>query len=610
MTRTLAHRGPDDEGYFDGPRAWLGHRRLSIIDLSTGHQPLFSADGSVVVVFNGEIYNYLELRAELLALGHTFLTQSDTEVLTAAYRQWGVSMLARLNGMFAFALWEPATQKLLLARDRMGKKPLYLAKWHQGLAFASELKALLCHPGVKRDIDLASLQRYLLCDAVPAPGSILQGVGKLPAGGYLQWEAGRVVHEGTYWDLSFPEPLQISPRELEQETWRRLRQAVGLRLRSDVPLGVFLSGGIDSSAVLAAMSELVDPSTISTFSIGFRDPSFDESSHARKVAAHFGTQHHEKTLEPSDLTQDLPQILGALDEPLADPSLLPTLALCKFARQQVKVALSGDGGDELWLGYPTFGAQRLSAALGHLPTALLRALPLAANALPVSTKNWSADYRAKRFAAGLQYPNLLQHFVWIGSFAPAAQRALFAADLRAELASPFDFIEAHRERGRFRSDYDALAYLYAKVYLGDCVLVKVDRASMAHALEVRSPLLDVNFVEFVAQLPTHLKLHRGTSKVLLRRALQAKLPPEILARPKKGFGIPIAEWFKGPLREFIHDLLSPSRIQRDGLFDAGAVAGLLRGHMEGTADYRKELWSLAMFHLWIDHWLAGESLRA
>jgi asparagine synthase (glutamine-hydrolysing) len=604
MTRVLHHRGPDDEGfhlaeYDDGSAVGLGFRRLAIIDLETGNQPLSNEDGSLQVVLNGEIYNYRELRADLLARGHRFATNSDTEVIVHLYEDLGPHCVERLNGMFAFALWDEGERRLLLARDRFGKKPLYYAEVGGSLLFGSELKALLEHPRCPRELDAASLSRYLALEYVPSPHAILEGVRKLPGGHVLVWQDGRARTE-RYWDLTFqPDGVHQSDAEYVEEFRDRFRDAVRRRLVSDVPLGAFLSGGIDSSSVVAMMTETHPRGAVETFSIGFADPSFDESEHARRVAAHFGTEHHEEVFTPAAMAEVLPTVADFLDEPLADASILPTYLLSRFTREHVTVALGGDGGDELLAGYPTFPADR-AARLYVVPRVLHErvVMPLAER-LPVSTKNFSLDFRVKRFLRGAGARADVRHPTWLGSFSPAEQDVL----LTHAAGDPYAEQRQLYAGAPTKHPVERLIYLYAKTYLEDDVLVKVDRASMACSLEVRAPFLDVELVEFLGGVPPRLKLRGFGTKRLLKRALGDVLPPGIANRPKKGFGIPVAEWLKGALREPLQDELSPARIREQGIFEAAMVERLIKEHMDGRRDHRKPLWTLLVFQLWHRRWI-------
>ena len=607
MTRALRHRGPDDEGFYtqeheEGVAVGLGFRRLAIIDLETGNQPIANEDGSVQVVLNGEIYNFPELRRELEARGHRFSTHADTEVIPHLYEDVGHRCAERLNGMFAFALWDADRRELLLARDRFGKKPLYYAEIGRSLIFGSELKSLLEHPLCPTDLDRESLSRYLALEYVPTPFAIFAGIRKLPGGHVLRWRDGRAAVE-RYWDLSFEPDSRVAGArgddEYAEELHALLRDAVRRRLMSDVPLGAFLSGGIDSSSVVAMMVEQMPARDVKTFSIGFTERSFDESGHARRVAEHFGTDHHEEIFTPRTMVDILPSVVDFLDEPFADPSILPTYVLSRFTRESVTVALGGDGSDELLAGYPTFPADRV-AGLYAMPKFLHdRVVVPLVDRLPVSTDDFSLDFKLKRFLRGAVAPADVRHATWLGAFTPAEQVALldrhpadpFAEQRRAFVAAPA------------RSRLDRLIYLYATTYLQDDILVKVDRASMASGLEVRAPFLDVELVNFLGRVPARLKLRRFDTKHLLKRAMGRSLPPGIAGRSKKGFGIPIAAWLKGDLREALRDELSSARLGAQGIFDPAEVDRLVSEHLAGRRDHRKQLWTLFVFQLWHRRWV-------
>lgn len=607
MTRSIAHRGPDDDGAWSAAGAFLGHRRLSIIDIAGGHQPIVSEDGRVAVVFNGEIYNHAELREQLLAKGHRFVTRSDTEVLVHLWEDERESMVGRLEGMFAFAIWDARDRTLLLARDRMGKKPLYWGLFGGELVFASELRAMLAHPAVPRDVDPASLYRYLTIDYVPTPWSMIKGIHKVDSGGYVVFSEG-VAREASYTDIRVsPLPVEPGPSEAAGLVWNTLCQSVRRRLESEVPLGVFLSGGLDSTAIVAAMAQEVAASDIRTFTIGFDDPSYDESGPARTVARHFGTEHFEHVLTGAEAVRLVDDCAGIADEPLADPSIVPTYLLARFAREHVTVALSGDGGDELFYGYPTFladGPGRLAAAL--LPrTFRERIVPRLASYLPVAAGNMSAGFKAQRFARGLRFGRFERHLAWIGGFSPEAARSVLSPGIRDRLGGLTDYpdVEALLESNGDWPDLKRLAYLYSRLYLRDGVLVKVDRASMAVGLEVRSPFLDSAMVRLAFALPPRLSLARGTTKAVLRRALAGRVPDAIVRRPKKGFGIPLARWLRTDLAPLVREMLAPGRIAREGFLDPTAVSALVDGHLSGRADFRKELFSLLVFELWLSRWI-------
>lgn len=613
MCQTLVHRGPDSAGSVRVGPAGLAMRRLSIIDVATGQQPLSSEDGQIQLVCNGEIYNYRELRADLIATGHRFRTGSDCEVIVHAYEEHGDAFLPLLNGMFACALWDNRRRRLLLARDRIGIKPLYYAE-HQGrLLFGSEPKALLAYPGFARRLDLPSLYQYLTYEYVPTPRSIFEGIRKLRPGHYLTLENGRLVETG-YWSLDLSPRLDLKRRsevELAEELWDTLREAVRLELVSDVPLGVFLSGGLDSSAVAAAMVDL-NPGDVRSFSIGFEDPSFDESAYARRVAQYLGTTHSELILEPRMLWELIPSVMDFLDEPLADASIIPTHLLSRFTRQHVTVALGGDGGDELFAGYSTLQAHRLAGYYRRIPRLLREGIiaPLVQR-LPVSHNNLSLDFRAKRFITGTNRPIAERHHLWLGAYSPEEKRQLLLPDALAAVGSTdtFDVLGEHLARC---SEYDELSrvlYLDMKMYLEGDILVKVDRASMGCSLEARVPVLNAMVVDLATRLPIDLKLRRFTRKYLLRKAVVGRLPAEIINRPKKGFGIPVSKWFRSELRELLLDLLSEERLQRQGLFDPAYVRRLIDDHLAMRRDNRKPLWSLLVFQLWCEKYLESQTAR-
>jgi asparagine synthase (glutamine-hydrolysing) len=614
MTATLAHRGPDGEGcWVDGPAA-LGHRRLSIIDLAGGAQPMANEDESVWITYNGELYNEPALRAELRARGHVFRTASDTESLVHLYEEHGAEFAHRLNGMFALAAWDRTRGRLVLARDRMGQKPLYYAETPGGgLVFGSEPKAVLKHPRIGAGLDPRSVARYLFYEYVPAPHCIWAGLRKLPPAHVLVWEQGR-THVFRYWSAPAPAAATGPIEAAAQRFWAEFRAAVARHRRSDVPLGVFLSGGVDSSSVAAALCELEPPRQVRTFSIGFEDPSFDESGHARAVARHLGTDHHERIFSAATVYEILPEVAGWLDEPFGDASILPTHLLSRFARTAVKVVLGGDGADELLAGYPTFRAERAAGVFRLVPRPALAWAGAAAGRLPVDHRNFSLDFQIKQFLRGAAEPAALAHQRWLGSFSGAEIARLIAPglarDLAGEVGESFDFdVEAeHLCRARdLVPGGDRLTRslaLYQDTYLPDDILAKVDRASMACGLEVRAPFLDTELVDLMEALPAGFKYGRNQTKRILKRAAAGRLPAAILKRPKKGFGIPVARWLRGPLQPLLESLLDRDRLQRQQLFRPEEVARRVAEHQAGARDHRKPLWTLLMFQLWYDHWLA------
>ena len=608
MAGALQHRGPDDESYYFSEAheghvsVGFGFRRLSIIDLSGGRQPMSNEDGTLWLVCNGEIYNYQDLRRGLVERGHQFRTNSDVEVLLHLYEEMGQECVSQANGMFAVAIWDTRRQTLFLARDRLGKKPLYYRDTPTQFLFGSEVKALLQYPACPRELDPRSLSKYLAYEYVPSPHCIFKGIHKLPAGHTLNWQPGQ-TRLRQYWDLKFATgPDRRSESDIAEELRERLKEAVRIRLISDVPLGVFLSGGIDSSTVVALMAELRPAAQIKTFAIGFEESSFDESRHARRVAEFYGTDHREEILQGRALLDILPEVAAFLDEPFADASVIPTYLLSRFTRRHVTVALGGDGGDELFAGYPTFPAQQ-AARFYRMPRFLHeRVLRPLAELLPVSHENFSLDFKVKRFLRGAGWRPELRDQVWIGSFTPEEQRGLLASP--GETDNYEDILNAEKHCST-NNTMERLTYLYCKFYLQDGILVKVDRASMACALEARAPFLDYTFVEFANRIPFCLKLKGLKTKYILKRAMAGKLPPDILARGKKGFGIPIAKWFRNELRDLLLDTLSEQRIKQQGLFDHRNLARLVNEHLQGVKDNRKQLWTVFMFQLWFEKYLGN-----
>jgi asparagine synthase (glutamine-hydrolysing) len=606
MTGSLRHRGPDDEGmYFsaqDGALcAGLGHRRLSIIDLSAaGHQPMSNEDGTVWITFNGEIYNFQTLKQELAEKGHRFRSGTDTEVIVHGYEQHGERFFERLNGMFAFGLWDERRHSLHLARDRYGQKPLYYWETPGGIVFASEMKAILKYPLFKPEMDPAGLFRYLAYEYLPASHTIFKGVKKLLPGHCLSYTgSGSVLKQ--YWQMQFKGDAPSSMSVACEELVERFRASVRRHLVSDVPLGVFLSGGIDSSCVVALMCDIVDPKRIKTFSIGFEEPSFDESTHSRTVAKFFGTDHHERIFTAAEMLDVIPEVCGLLDEPFADPSVLPTYLLSKFTRQHVTVALSGDGGDELFAGYDPFIACKLARYYDLLPAWFTRriARPLA-GLLPVSESNMSLDFRVKQFLRGVLYDPAVRNQVWLSAFSQEEINAVLSSGLRPVAAERdvYDDIRGALSGRKFRDVTEQMIFLYSRFYLAEDILTKVDRASMAVSLEVRPPFLDAEFSDFVNGLPSGLKLPGLKRKFILKKAMAPRLPASIRGRGKKGFGIPLTQWLKGPLHPLVRDMLSEDRLRGQGLFDPAAVRRILDDHFSGKADNRKKIWTLLVFELW------------
>ena len=605
MIGTLAHRGPDGDGMFVQGQVALGHRRLSIIDLEGGAQPMANEDATVWVTYNGELYNEFGIRDRLIKLGHVYQTTSDTETLVHLYEERQEYFVDELNGMFALAIWDAKRSRLLLARDRMGQKPLYYFQTPTGgLVFGSEPKALLAHPEVTRALDPKGLARYLFYEYVPAPGSIWLGIKKLPPAHVLIWEAGRIMLR-RYWSPTWPVRTDlVEPFELAAEGfWTEFRSSVSRHRRADVPIGLFLSGGIDSSSVAAAICELEPARNGRTFSIGFEDPSFDESSHARLVADFLGTDHHERVLSPQVVQDLIPEVARWLDEPFGDASMVATHLLSRFAREEVKVVLGGDGADELLAGYPTFTAEPAAAFFRGLPRPLRSLTRAVAARLPVNHANISFDFKIKQFLRGAAEAPPLAHQRWIGSFSGEEIAELLAIDLPVG----FDVEAEHLARaGILAVGSDRLTRslaLYQDTYLPDDILTKVDRSSMACGLEVRAPFLDAALVERIERLPPFYKYGKGQTKRILKQAVASRLPDSILKRPKKGFGIPVARWLRGPLASWVDHLLGPERIGRQGIFKPEVVSRMLAEHRSGARDHRKPLWTLLMFQVWHETWL-------
>jgi asparagine synthase (glutamine-hydrolysing) len=601
MIACINYRGPDLQAATLIGDTALAHARLSIIDLSHGaDQPMADAEGRFTIVFNGEIYNYRELRDALIKKGRVFRTASDTEVLLHLYAEHGEALLPMLNGMWAFAIHDARDNSLFLARDRMGKKPLHYTESNGTFVFGSELKAVLAHPAVKHGIDLHALNEYLTFEYVPTPRSIVQGVRKLRPGHGLRVRGGRAEAEHPYWSPDFSK-VKLPVGEAMARLDETLGKATQRRLMSDVPLGVFLSGGLDSSTV-AYYAQRASSQRIKTFSIGFKESSYDESTYARSVADHLGTDHHVQILSEQDSLDLIAPLYATLDEPFADASLIPTHLLSQFTRQQVTVALGGDGSDELLAGYPTFIADRYRRFMGALPKGLIRLMQGTAALLPASDSNISLDFKIKQFLRGFGHGPQHVHTLWLGSFTPAEKKQLFTREVLAELSSsnglePIDaLLGAAPPKGR---PLDVTTYTYLLTYLLDDILFKVDRASMYSSLEVRAPFLDVEVVELLNSLPESMKRPAAGGKWLLKELMRGKLPDTIIIRPKKGFGIPLSGWLRGPLRPLCEELLSPEAIRAGGLFNVACIEQLKRQHFTRKANHRKLLWTLMVFQMWV-----------
>lgn len=603
MITAIKYRGPDDKGIFCEGGVGLAHARLSIIDLSpAGHQPMFNYDRSIGIIFNGEIYNFKELRDKLIEKGYKFKSNSDTEVIIYLYRDSGEACFEKMNGMFAIAIYDFRKNKLILARDRMGKKPLYWGLFGKTLIFGSELKALREHGSFEKKLNLNALNKYLLYEYVPTPQSIFENVYKLEPATYLIYESG-VVRKEKYWSPDF-KPISLSLDEAAGRLDQLLDESVARRMVADVPLGIFLSGGIDSSAV-AYYAQKRSAKPIQTFSIGFADRSFDESEHAREVARLLGTGHHTLELSVSDALELIPRITDMLDEPLADASVIPTYLLSKFARRHVTVALGGDGGDELFAGYPTFQAGKLLSFYEHIPLSLRRSLiEPAIQALPVKNSYFSLEFKLKKFLSGLDGDREHLHQRWMGSFNKESRTKLYKPEIGGALIkhNEFEDIDKYALEASSFGYQNRMLYIYQRMYMMDCVLVKVDRASMLNSLEVRAPFLDYTVVDFVNRLPYDLKCHGMTTKYLLKQLMKNKLPARIINRRKQGFGVPLAGWLRKELKDFCNQMLSEEAINRAGLFNYDYIDELKREHFESRRDNRKELWTLITLQLWLEKW--------
>lgn len=623
MREALTHRGPDDTGEFLSDSAALGFCRLSIIDLRTGAQPMSSADGRYTLIFNGEIYNYQQLRPAL-EKKYTFRTKSDTEVLLYHLIEHGPAGLRDVNGMFAFALWDKKKQELLLARDRFGKKPLYYTQNGPTFLFASELKSILLHPAADRTLDKTALTRYFLFEYIPAPNTPFQNIKKVPAGGYLTLNTkDNKPYIQQWWRLenlllnSPSEPSGVNFGDLARGTPARrsldegggityiqqldslLDQAVQSRMVADVPVGVLLSGGIDSSTIAYYMRKHTDH--LHSFSVSFEDESFNESHYAQQAAQALGTIHHNIPFTLNEFQNTLATIQNQLDEPMADASLLPTLLVSQAAKEHVTVALDGDGADELLYGYDTFPAYKLARAVGSTGNSIMQALT---NILPTSYSNFSLDFKLKSFARGLPYQGLVRNQVWLGSFHDQELKNLLTPEWQLEegqLHQPLHDIE-----NRFKTTtlLQQLSAAYLAHYLQDDILAKLDRASMYASLESRTPFLDPALASFLFQLPDSEKMRGLKSKIILKKLMANRLPPSIVNRPKKGFGIPLGAWLRGPLKNLLQESLSREVIEKTGVCNWSEINRLIEEHLSGRADHHKKLWTLMIFHWWHQRWVS------
>jgi asparagine synthase (glutamine-hydrolysing) len=603
MNEAIRHRGPDEDGFYFNDGVGLAIRRLAIIDLKSGQQPIHNRDRSKWLVFNGEIYNYRELRERLEKLGHEFYTNSDTEAVIAAYDQYGTECPKHLRGMFAFAIWDEREKSLFLARDRVGKKPLLYAQTSNQLLFASEFSALVLHPDVSRDVDFEAIHHYLSFICVPAPLTAYRSIRKLEPAHWLLWRNGEIKTE-RYWQLDFSNKVTLNEDEAGERAVELLREAVRIRLMSEVPLGAFLSGGIDSSAVVALMAqESSDP--VRTFSIGFEEQDFSELHHARRVAEHVGADHHEFVVRP-DAMEVLPMLIEHYGEPFADSSAIPSYYVSRETRRYVTVALNGDGGDECFAGYERYAAMNLAQSYAALPGVLRKGvIGNVANALPAFQSHANALGKAKRFVAAASLSPIERYLRWISAFDEDAKLNLYSESFRQETAN-FDtrgIIAPWFARANGAGIVDAALLTDTMTYLPNDLLVKMDIASMSVSLEARSPFLDHVLMEFAASLPEKLKLRRLTTKYLLKKILKKIVPAENLTRSKMGFGVPIGYWFRGVMQPFLRETLLSDKALSRNLFKPEMVRRIVEEHVDNKMDHSHRLWSLLMLELWYQRFI-------
>ncbi len=595
MCKIIEHRGPDEQGTAVEGRAALGMRRLSIIDLKTGQQPIYTEDGDSLIVFNGEIYNYLEIKKELESCGHRFKTNSDTETILLAYRQFGAKCLEKLRGMFAFAIWNKRDESLFVARDRVGKKPLFYALTEKGnFVFGSELKVLLTHGEIKREIDYAALDAFVTFGYVPEEFCIFKNVQKLAPAHFLIFKDGEIRTE-KYWDFRYSKPENLKSEEEYAEKLRELiKESVKIRLISEVPLGAFLSGGVDSSTIVGMMSQISEK-PVKTFSIGFNEDTFDELKYARIAAGHFNTEHHEFVVTP-DLIEIVDELAWHFDEPFADPSALPTFMVSKMARDFVTVVLSGDGGDELFAGYTRYVTDKKRSGLEKLPASIRQ------NLLKPLSETLPHGAKGKNYLYNISLEAIDRYIDSVSHFGKLSKKSLYSKSFLANRNGDFGKSEALfraiAERVSTGNATDNLLYLDSKTYLPGDILTKVDRMSMATSLEARVPLLDHKLIEFVTNIPAELKLKGLETKYIFRRAVRGIVPDAILDRPKQGFGVPINEWINLQLRDKIHETLSSNKALQRGYFDAKYIKILLDEHASKRRDHSYALWILYMLELW------------
>ncbi|MBD3355136.1 asparagine synthase (glutamine-hydrolyzing) [Candidatus Woesearchaeota archaeon] len=599
MLRTLKSRGPNQKGTYSDKKITLGHTRLSIIDLKSGKQPIHNEDNTIWIVYNGECYNFNELKKELSDKGHKFYTATDTEVLLHLYEEYGEDFLKKVDGMFSLCIYDKKKKSILLARDRFGKKPLYYSNIGGSFVFASELKTLLIHPDIKKQLNKGALKELFFYGFIPSPKTIFKNIEKLEAGCYLKLK-GSKIDKKRYWNPELGYKNIKNFKKNVDDTESLLKKAVEKRLISDVPLGVFLSGGIDSSLVVSYMKDLLGAKRVKAFSIGFSEEKFDESKYAEKVAKHLGVNHEVKIFSEKDSLEAVKKAYSYLSEPMSDPSIIPTYLLSKFTKNKVTVALSGDGGDELFLGYPKYLASRFLDK-GIFKSRLSKCF------INFAVKSLFAKNNSKKlkdFAKGLKFPSSIRNQVWISPFSPEELGILFDSK-----CSVFNPIQYHHSRFKGGNAVDESSYLDIKLTLQDLYLLKVDRASMANSLEVRSPFLDKDLAEFVFTIPYNQKLKRNKLKAILKKIAEKRIPKEVIYRKKMGFGIPVSKWIKGKLKKDIIMQLSPAKLRKQKIFNSKQVSRIIMDHLNGKEDNSMKIWALYTFQLWYSRWMNDEKSK-
>jgi asparagine synthase (glutamine-hydrolysing) len=604
MNRAIEHRGPDEDGFYLNENVALAMRRLSIIDLASGQQPIYNEDRTKAIVFNGEIYNYQELRENLDKLGHKFYTRSDTEVVIHLYDQYGPEGLEHLRGMYAFAIWDDVEKSLFLARDRVGKKPILYSHQPNGdLIFGSEFQAVLRHPAVTREVDLEAIDNYLSFLCVPAPMTAFKSIRKLEPGHWLKWKDGEIETK-RYWQPDFSKKIKISEEEAIEETTRILRESTRLRMISEVPLGAFLSGGVDSSTVVALMAQ-ESSQPVKTFSIGFEEQDFSELKYAKRVAEHVGAEYHEFIVRPNAL-EVIPTLVDHYGEPYADSSAIPTYYVSKETRQHVTVALNGDGGDESFAGYERYAAMRIAEKYALVPSPLRKAfIEAPISVLPTSELKRSRVRDAKRFLKAANLPRTERYFRWMSTFNRDAKKELYTKEFTARLNSddPVGVLESWFAKANGLGTVDSTMMTDQMTYLPDDLLVKVDIASMANSLEARSPFLDHKLIEFAASLPENLKMRGFETKSLLKKVAARLVPREVIYRRKMGFGVPVGKWFRGEMKDFVKDVLLAETSLKRGIVKPEIMERYVVEHTTGLRDHSFQIWTLLMLELWFQRFI-------